>query len=426
MSIVTKKSAAFAFAFGALTSGVGCGGDEKCDPDAPGTICTIAGNDERGFGDDGLPATEARLDVPQDIVIAPSGEPWFLDFNNYMIRAIDKDGRLRTIVGSGLLGDSPSPEDDQAGIKQVPAATAYFNHTTDMVFHNGYLYLAAWHNSRVKRVNVETMLMENYAGAGKRTLYIGDEGPALQATLDLPSSVTFDPEGNLVIMDQANQVVRRVNQDGTISRIAGRCVIDETPCAVGEEPVQCPDSNKFVCGGLAECSKPCTPSYGGDDGPCLMARMAQPFGQAADPSGRVTYDSAGNLIFADTGNNRIRRVTPDGMMETIAGTGAEGYGGDGGSAKDAILNHPVDVEVAPNGDLYFTDVYNSCIRKIDASGTISRVAGVCDPEPSNWGFAGDGGDPLEAKFDRPYGIELAGNKLYVADSYNHRIRVINF
>jgi len=426
-----------ASAFALTMSLIGCSDEPKCDPTVPGTICTIVGNGERGFSDDTQLATESRIDVPQDMAVAPDGSMWFLDFNSYLVRTLDKDGKLVTKIGSGLLGDSPSPEDLAANVTQVPAATAFFNHTTDLVFHNGYLYLAAWHNSRVKRLNLETMLLENYAGAGKRTYYVGDDGPKAMATLDLPSSVTFDPEGNLVIMDQANQVIRRVNPDDTISRIAGKCVVDEVPCAPGEQPVQCPapviaglpsaPSNKFACGGLGECEKPCTPSYGGDGGSCMEARMAQPFGQAADPSGRITYDANGNLIFADTGNNRIRRVTPGGIIENIAGTGEEGYGGDDGPATAAKLNHPVDVEIGPDGAIYFTDVYNSCIRKIDASGTISRVVGMCHPDSKDWGFGGDGGDPLDALMNRPYGIEfsLDGKKMYIADSYNHRIRVVN-
>src|SRR4029453_7376682 len=117
--------------------------------------------------------------------------------------------------------------------------------------------------------DLDTMMMENFAGAGRRTLYTGDGGDALLATLDLPSSIALDPDRNMVIMDQANQVIRRVNAaDNTIDRIAGICVVDvDTSCGADEEPTQCPDSNKYVCGGdLAACSTPRTPSYGGGRG----------------------------------------------------------------------------------------------------------------------------------------------------------------
>ena len=399
-----------------------CGGSDSCDPDASNTICTIAGNGEQGFNGERGPATEAALYVPQDTAVSPEGEVWLLDFNNYIVRAIDKNGNIHAVIGNGLVGDSPPPE-----TPRMPALDATFNHTTDLFFHDGYLYLSAWHNSRVKRVRLSDMTIENFAGLGRRTYYDGDGGPALTASLDLPSSIALHPSGGIVIMDQANQVVRLVDAGGDIHRIAGKCVIDlDTQCAPGVQPAACPGSDKFACGDLAtECVKPCTPGFSGDGGPALEARMGQPFGQAADPAGRIAYDHAGNLLFADSENNRIRKVDPAGIITTIAGTGVGGYSGDGGPGTAAKINRPIDVAVGPDDTVYFTDVNNSCVRKIDPSGTISRVVGQCSSNPDDRGFSGDGGDPLEAKLDRPYGIDLVGKKLYVSDSYNNRIRVVN-
>ena len=400
-----------------------CGGEDKCDPDAPNTICTIVGSGEQGFNGDNGPATSAALYIPQDTAIAPDGTLWVLDFNNYVIRTVDEAGIIETVVGNGQVGDSPAP-----GVASMPAIDAYFNHTTDLFFHDGYLYLSAWHNSRVKRVRLSDMTIENYAGLGRRTYYDGDGGQALDASLDLPSSIALSPAGDIVIMDQANQVVRKVDSAGIITTIVGTCVVDlDVACEAGETPVACPDSNKTTCGDPAiECAKPCTPGYGGDGGPALEARMGQPYGQAADPAGRVAYDNHGNLLLADTENNRIRKVDAAGIITTIAGVGGEGgYSGDGGPATEAKINRPVDVAIGPDNSLYFTDVYNSCIRKVDPAGIISTVVGQCSPEPGDRGFSGDGGPPLEAKLDRPYGLELVGNKLYVSDSYNNRIRVVN-
>ena len=414
----------------ALAALPACGGTDDvvdppppaCDPNAPNTICTIAGDGEQGFNGDRGPATEAALYVPQDTAMSPQGELWLLDFNNYVVRAIDTSGNIRTVIGNGLVGDSPAPE-----VPRMPAIDATFNHTTDLFFHDGYLYLSAWHNSRVKRVRLSDMMIENYAGLGRRTYYDGDGGPALGASLDLPSSITLAPDNSIVIMDQANQVVRKIDPAGNITRVAGVCVVElDSPCAPGVQPVACPGSNKFACGDLAtECAKPCTPGYGGDDGPALDARMAQPYGQAADPAGRIVYDRAGNLYLADSENNRIRKVDTAGMISTIAGTGTAGYSGDGGPAKLAQINRPIDVDAAEDGTIYFTDVENNCVRKIDPAGIISTVAGKCNPDPTSRGFSGDGGPPTEAQMDRPYGIELVGKKLYVSDSYNNRIRVVN-
>ena len=427
-----------------LLSLTGCGGGDEgpCDPNEPNTICTIAGNGTQRWNTDFGPALEDGLYVPQDVAVAPDGEIWVLDFNNLVVRVIDKDGMIRRVIGNGEVGDDPDP-----GIPKMPAIEATFNHTSDLFFHDGYLYMAAWHNSRVKRVNLADMQLENFAGIGRRTFYDGDGGPALQASLDLPSSITLDPAGNIVIMDQANQVIRRINKsDGTIDRIAGMCIVDlDVPCAAGEQPRACgaatkavsgvngkavqylfPGSNKFACGNLeTECEKPCTPGYSGDGGDALFARMAQPYGQAADPAGRLTYDVEGNLLFADSENNRIRKVDKNGIITTLAGTGVAGYSGDGGPAALAKINRPIDIEVGEDGNVYFTDVDNSCIRKIDASGTISRVVGQCSANHKDRDFGGDGGNPLDAKLDRPYGIELVGKKMYVSDSYNNRIRVVN-
>jgi DNA-binding beta-propeller fold protein YncE len=407
----------------ALAAPVAACDDGPCDPDAPNTICTVVGSGEQGLNGEGGPATSAALYVPQDTAISPDGELWVLDFNNYMIRAVHADGTIEAVIGNGQVGDSPPPE-----VPAMPALSATFNHTTDLFFHDGYLYLSAWHNSRIKRVRLSDMMIENFAGLGRRTYYDGDEGPALAASLDLPSSIALDPKtGNIVIMDQANQVVRSIDAAGNIHRIAGKCVVDlDVACPAGVQPTQCPGSNKFTCGDLAtECAKVCTAGYGGDGGPALEARIAQPVGQAADPAGRVAYDHEGNLLIADTENDRIRKIDSAGIITTIAGTGSAGYSGDDGPAVAAKINHPIDVAVGDDNTVYFTDVGNSCVRKIDAAGTISTVAGQCSPDPKAHGFSGDGGDPRKAKLDRPYGIELHGQKLYIADSYNNRIRVVN-
>jgi sugar lactone lactonase YvrE len=407
-----------------LAASLAACGDFPCDPEARGTICTVVGAGEEGFAGDEGPATEAQLYTPQDTAISPDGELWVIDFNNYLIRAVDDQGIIRTVIGSGLLGDSPAEE----GVDEVPALQADMNHTPSMFFHDGYLYMAAWHNSRVKRVDLSTMMIQNFAGAGRRTYYTGDGGPALEAALDLPSSIASDPDGNVVIMDQANQVIRMVDQDGMMHRLAGSCVVELEACADGE-PYACTDSNKTACGdNVGEaCAQPCTPGYGGDGGPALEARMAQPYGQMADPAGRLAYDADGNLIFADSNNHRIRRIDKDGIIETIAGTGEAGYSGDGGPATEASMNNPVDVAVAEDGSIYFTDVYNSCVRKIDSSGEISTAVGICSDRRKDWRFDGDGGPPDQARLNRPYGIDLVGpNKMYVADSYNNRIRVVNF
>lgn len=419
---------------GAVLS-AGCGTDDSqtaCDPDAPNTICTVAGQGTGGYGGDNGPALDAYLWWPEDTVVAPNGELWIEDFNNYLVRAVDSSGQIKTVIGTGLLGDSPTPDQNN----QCPALSAAFNHTTSLVFAGDWLYMAAWHGSRVKRVKYSTMELENFAGAGLRTYYYGDDGPAMTAALDLPTSVAVDSDGNVAIMDQANQVIRQVDAAGNIHRIAGKCVI-ESPhaCAAGEEPTLCPNSDKYVCGDPnLYCGKngnyygtaDCTLGFAGDGGPALDLRMGQEYGQMARPSGRIAYDADGNLYFADSTNNRIRKINKsDGIVNTVVGNGTGGYSGDGGPATQAAINFPVDIAFGPDGALYFADFNNSCIRKVGTDGMISTVAGTCSPNAADWGFAGDGGPPTKAKLNQPSGVDVVGNKLYISDTYNNRVRVVN-
>ena len=389
-----------------------------CDPTVPDTICTIAGSTKNGYtGDDG-PATQARMSLPQDVLKAKDGTLFILDWNNHRVRSLPGDGTIRHVAGRGELGgtlDDPANDD--------------LNHPTGLLLEAGgtKLLIAAWHNSKLRTIDLPTGTITDSCGDGRRA-YFGDGGPALTATLDLPASLARTPGGDLLIMDQANQVIRKIDATGTISRFAGKCVVDAPPptgggpCAPGVEPTPCPaPSGKFTCGGMATCGAPCTPGYAGDGGPAIDMRMGQPFGQSADPAGRIAFDAQGNLYFADTANQVIRKIDTQGIVTRVAGTPqVMGYAGDGGPALAAKLNNPVDLAFAPDGTLYFTDVYNHCIRKIAPDGTISTAVGICGES----GFAGDGEAPEAALLKRPYGIELADGVLYIADTGNHAIRSV--
>ena len=413
----------------------GCPGPDetpKCDPTVVGTICTVAGNGELGYDRDAdttvLRAVEAKLSLPTDTLTAPDGSIYVLDWNNHRVRLLDEDGMLSWVAGRGELGGSlDDPENGD------------FNHPTNIVFDPSgeNIVMAAWHNSKIRVVNRLTGDVADTCGDGKRA-YFGDGGPAASASLDLPASIAYDPSGNLVIMDQANQVLRMIDQSDNIQLLAGRCIVDGPapggpgPCEEGESPVQCPAgpngvSGKYTCSDpMIECSKPCTPGYSGDDIPATDMRMAQPFGQSASPAGRIVFDADGNLYFADTGNHLIRMIDTDGMVRRIAGTPPQagvpqnGYSGDGGPALDAELDFPVDLALADDGTLYFTDVRNHCVRAIDPDGMIRTAVGQCGVS----GFAGDGGPPEEALLNIPFGLELANGKLVIADSGNSVIRTI--
>jgi DNA-binding beta-propeller fold protein YncE len=392
----------------------GCG-DSVCEPES-GTICTVAGTGIAGYGgDDGL-AVDATLYLPQDVTVGPDGRLYLTDWNNHRVRSFAVGGDIRTVAGTGLIGDGP------AG----PALDAAFNHPTQVVFDGaGGMYIAAWHNSRINRVEMSTGEMSFECGTGARA-YWGDGGPAAEAALDLPAGLAFGPSGDLFVIDQANQVIRRIDAAGVITRFAGTCLAGEIECGPEEEPVPCPGTDKWACGLDVDpdaCDKPCEPGYGGDGGHALEARLSLPFGQAADPAGKIAFDTAGNLFIADSRNHRIRRIdASDRTITTVAGTGERGHGGDGGPATAAQLNNPVDLAIAPDDTIYVTDTANSCVRAIAPDGLIRTVAGVCGQR----GFEGDGDDPTLALLDRPYGIELdRDGNLYIVDTYNHRVRVVS-
>jgi hypothetical protein len=308
-------------------------GPTRCTP-AAGTICTIIGNGEAGVGTNDVAGTASRTYLPQDMTLGPNGRLYFLDWNNHVIREQAPDGTVRTVVGTGELSDGDDvPVAPGAPRVPTPALRHRLNHPTSIAFDaQGNMLIAAWHNSMIKRVrNVGTAgsMIEDLCGTGGRS-FGGDGGPALSAVLDLPVGVAISPAGEVYIADQANQRIRRVSGTDVI--------------------------NTFVGNGM--------PGYAGDNGPALMAQIRNPIGQAASPAGRIDFDSTGNLFIADTGNNAIRRVTPAGVITTVAGTGIVGATGDGASPLMARLDRPYGVETDSAGRLFIADTYNQRIRVV--------------------------------------------------------------
>jgi DNA-binding beta-propeller fold protein YncE len=297
------------------------------------------------------------------------------------------------------------------------------------------MIVSAWHNSKVMRCDLESGKIVTVSGNGART-YSGDGGPAGAAELDLPVATAFDGEGRMLIMDQANQRIRRIEVDGTIRTVVGP----------DSKFLPVPEGYERLCvekaSGVEQC-KLCLPNvaddpacpgqrpqgFAGDGGPGTEAAIFEPFGQMSAPAGRMEMGPDGVLYFSDTGNHRIRVLDTDDTVRTVAGSGPDvfdrsfdgGYAGDGGPAVEALLRSPTDVAVDAVGNLYIADTFNGCVRRVDTGGVITTVAGQCGV----LGFSGDGGPATEAKLDRPYGVAVdADGNLYIADTHNHVIRSV--
>jgi sugar lactone lactonase YvrE len=405
-----------------------CAGSNESPPgcEGEGVICAYLGNGEAGLGEDGQGPLEVSLYLPQDLTFGPDGLPYVLDWNNHRVRTL-RDGKVETVIGTGRLGDAADG----------PALKVSLNHPTHVGFDSeGRLILSAWHNSKVMRYDPTTEMLETVCGDGKRD-FAGDDGDARKATLDLPVATAFDLDGNMLIMDQANQRIRRVDQDGVITTLVGPNKRFE-PAPAGLTQVCSTDamSGAEVCklckdmeAADPKCAARKPQGFAGDDGPATEALMYQPFSQSAPPAGRMEMSKDGTLYFCDTGNHRVRALSKDGIVSTVAGSGPAtfdmnykgGHKGDGGKATEAQLMNPTDVAVGRHGSLYIADTKNDCVRKVDSKGIITTLAGQCGKR----GYAGDGGPATEALLNHPYGVALdADGNLYIADTHNHRVRVI--
>ena len=356
---------------------------EREYPTAYSHITAFVGTGQAGLGDEGLDPLASELYLPQDLTFGPDDRPYILDWNNHRVRVIDA-GVMRTLIGTGQLGDAPDG----------PALAASLNHPTHISFDPlGRLIMSAWHNSKIMRYDFSSGRIESICGNGSRT-YGGDGGPANRSQLNLPSATAFDPAGRMYISDQENQRIRMVDLHGVMTTVAG----------TGSS------------------------GFSGDGGPASAAHIFAPEGQSAPPTSRIATDYLGNLYLADTFNNRIRMVDLDGIITTVAGPGRErvdpNYGvfGDGGPATQGKLLWPCDIAIGSAGTLFIADTFNNCIRMVDRAGIITTVAGQC----GMLGYMGDGGYATEALLNRPYGIALdKEDNLYIADTHNHLIRVFH-
>jgi len=284
--------------------------------------------------------------------------------------AIASGQTISTFAGNGTAGYSgDGGQATQAEINRVVglAADAARN-----------IYLADQNNNRVRKVDANGVIT-TLAGTGVAG-YNGDGGTAALAQLNGPTGVCVAPSGAVYVNDEGNGRVRKIPTAGTITTVAGN--------------------------GSGVTS--------GDGGPATSAGMVIPI--------RCAVDSSGDLFIVDQGAHRIRKVDGGGIITTYAGTGVQGFSGDGGPATQAEMNNPTAAAVDASGNLYVTDQSNQRIRRIDAAtGTITTVAGN-----GNIAFGGDGGPATSASLDYPGGIVVdSSGALFIVDTVNQRIREVS-
>jgi len=347
-------------------------------PVSQSVITTIAGagNTVLPFSGDGGPAVNAGMLGPLGVAVDGAGNIYIADGSNNRIRKVNTAGIISTFAGNGDFSSRGDGGPAASASLWTPSAV-----TVDSA---GNLYIADTLNYRVRKVN-PAGIISTVAGNGNLG-FSGDGGPATSAALGGPAGVAVDSAGNLYIADYANHRIRKVTAAGIISTIAGSLL----------------------------------PGFSGDGGPATSAQLFGPAG--------VTLDAAGNIYIAEAGNatgfgNRIRKVNTAGIISTIVGNGTRGFSGDGGPAIRAQIN-PFSVRVGmavdSAGNLYFADVANHRIRKVDTAGIITTVAGN-----GIAGFSGDGGPATAAGLNNPndVAVDSAGN-LYIADTTNLRLRKV--
>jgi hypothetical protein len=354
----------------------------QADPPAKGEIATAAGTGKKGFAGDGGKATAALLNEPFHCELDGKGNLYIAEAMNHCIRKVDfKTGVITTVAGNGKKGYT-----GDGG----PATQAAFNEPYAVVVNErDDLFIVDRLNAVVRKVDGKTGVVTTVAGNGKKG-HAGDGGPGADAMLREPNDCCLDGKGGLLIADVADWRIRRLDlKTGVITTFAG----------VGKAKITAKTKiDRAACGDGGQADKA-----------VLVGARA------------VCVDGKGNTFVCEREGSAIRKIDAKGVITTIAGTGEWGFTGDGGDAKTAVFAGPKGIRCDAQGNLYVVDCENHCIRKIDAgTNVVTNVAG------GRKGTGGDNGPATKAGMDRPHGCIIDANgALYIADTNNHRVRVVS-
>lgn len=359
--------------------------DKESDPGVrkqqSGTIETFAGMGPQqwGYAGDGGIATNAKLGWVIGIAVDSSNNVYVADGAANTIRMIVSSHRMITTVAGTFLGFNVADQTPYSGDGGV-ATKAHLNMPMGLsVDVSGNIIIADAGNNVIRQVTSDTRLISTICGNGSQG-YSGDGDLATSADLFVPHNIAVDAAGNIYFSDAQNNVIRMITKStGKIATLAG----------LG------PDHE----------------GYSGDKGPATEAKLNFPEG--------VAVDKNGNIYIADSNNNVIRKIS-SGIITTIAGTGADGYSGDGGLATRATFSSLKGIAVDSDGNIYIADSGNSVIRKINTTGIISTIAGN-----GTMGYSGDGAAAVNAQLSNPWSVAVdKDGNVYIADSGNSAIRVV--